>query len=67
MVNRGRNMKKLSVVLLVIAVCLALTACGKKATDKITNPGVSMSWQEQYDLGIRLLNEGNYEEAILVF
>lgn len=60
-------MKKLSVVLLVIAVCLALTACGKKATDEITNPEVSMSWQEQYDLGIRLLNEGKYEEAILVF
>ncbi|MBR6526684.1 MAG: tetratricopeptide repeat protein [Lachnospiraceae bacterium] len=26
-----------------------------------------MSWQEQYDMGIRLLAEGNYEEAILVF
>lgn len=24
-------------------------------------------WQEQYDLGIRFLNEGNYEEAVLSF
>lgn len=24
-------------------------------------------WQEQYDLGIRYLNEGNYEEAIIAF
>ena len=27
----------------------------------------TMSWQEQYDLGVRLLGEGNYEEAILAF
>ena len=25
------------------------------------------SWQEQYDLGIRFLSEGNYEEAIIAF
>lgn len=25
------------------------------------------SWQEQYDLGVRYLSEGNYEEAILKF
>lgn len=25
------------------------------------------SWQEQYDLGIRYLSEGNYEEAIIAF
>ena len=60
-------MKKFSALLLVIAVCLALTACGKKTNEEITSPGAAMSWQEQYDLGIRLLNEGNYEEAILVF
>lgn len=65
--ERGEMMKKLSVLLLVIVMCLALTACGKKANDEITNSGASMSWQEQYDLGIRLLNEGKYEEAILVF
>ena len=24
-------------------------------------------WQEQYDLGVRYLSEGNYEEAIIAF
>lgn len=37
---------------------LLLTACGQN---------IQASWQEQYDLGIRYLNEGNYEEAILAF
>ena len=34
-----------------------LCACGQKAT----------TWQEQYDLGVRYLSEGNYEEAIIAF
>ena len=29
--------------------------------------GQAMTWQQQYDLGIRYLNESNYEEAILAF
>ncbi|MCI9332970.1 MAG: tetratricopeptide repeat protein [Oscillibacter sp.] len=36
---------------------LLLTACG----------GTNRTWQEQYDLGIRYLSEGNYEEAIIAF
>ena len=48
-------MKKfLSVVLLMM---LLLTACGQAAP----------TWQEQYDLGVRYLSEGNYEEAIIAF
>lgn len=35
---------------------LSLIACGAKD-----------AWQEQYDLGMRYLNEGNYEEAIIAF
>lgn len=34
-----------------------LSACGKNTP----------TWQEQYDLGIRYLSEGNYEEAIIAF
>lgn len=45
---------RLSGLFLVLA--LALTACGGQG-----------SWQEQYDLGMRYLSEGNYEEAILAF
>lgn len=36
---------------------LLLCACGQKAP----------TWQEQYDLGVRYLSEGSYEEAIIAF
>lgn len=39
---------------------LLLTACSQPAVDAPT-------WQEQYDLGVRYLSEGNYEEAIIAF
>ncbi len=48
-----------SLLLTLIALC-PLTACGQKAAPATT-------WQEQYDLGIRYLSEGNYEEAIIAF
>ena len=41
-----------------LAVLLLLTACGKTA---------EAAWQEQYDLGVKYLSEGNYEEAIIAF
>ena len=40
-----------------LALVLGLCACGSKAP----------TWQEQYDLGVRYLSEGNYQEAILAF
>lgn len=46
--------QRLSGVILVLA--LLLSSCGGQG-----------SWQEQYDLGVRYLTEGNYEEAILAF
>ena len=42
---------------LLLVLCLLLTACGQQGT----------TWQEQYDLGMRYLSEGNYEEAIIAF
>jgi len=48
-------MKKIKVFVILLAVLLS--ACGPKAP----------TWQEQYDLGIRYLEEGNYEEAIIAF
>ena len=46
-------------VIMAIGFLLAinLCACGQKAT----------TWQEQYDLGVRYLSEGNYEKAIIAF
>ena len=45
--------------LFLAAALLCLGGCGAKQA--------AGSWQEQYDLGLRYLSEGNYEEAILAF
>ena len=47
-------MKRVLPILLVI---LLLCGCGESPK----------TWQEEYDLGVRYLSEGNYEEAILAF
>ena len=51
--------------------CMAcgILACGKAPADDVQELQTKgqMTWQDQYDLGIRLLNEGKYEDAILAF
>lgn len=54
-------MKRLYSLLTVLALLLGLCACGGNL------PAAQASWQEQYDLGVRYLSEGNYQEAILAF
>ncbi len=44
--------------LLVLMLLGTLAACGKSAAER---------WQEQYDLGMKYLEEQNYEEAIVAF
>ena len=51
-------MKRTVSLIFAILMLLSLVACGKSAEAK---------WQEQYDLGVRYLAEGNYEEAIIAF
>ena len=51
--------KRIFSFLFAFALILGLCACGPKET--------APTWQEQYDLGIRYLSEGNYEEAIIAF
>lgn len=50
-------MKRMTVLL--ATMLILLTACGQKAS--------TPTWQEQYNLGLRYLSEGNYEEAIIAF
>ena len=50
-------MKKLLLPFLLI-IAIGLGACSQNQ---------EAQWQEQYDLGIRYLSEGNYEEAIIAF
>ena len=51
-------MRRIWSFLLPLILALSLTSCGQSAEAK---------WQEQYDLGMRYLSEGNYEEAIIAF
>lgn len=48
--------RALSVLLSLLLICFG-AACGD----------AQESWQEQYDLGLRYLSDGNYREAILAF
>lgn len=51
--------KKITAFLLAFCLALSLCACGQEETPA--------TWQGQYDLGVRYLSEGKYEEAILAF
>ena len=50
-------MKRIISLFLTLVLALGLVSCGVSGD----------SWQEQYDLGVRYLSEGNYEEAIIAF
>ena len=51
-------MRSKAIILPVLcAFLLILVSCSSKVS----------AWQEQYDLGVRYLEEGNYEEAIIAF
>ena len=51
----------------ILALLLLLTACGRPAGGQPSPENHAPTWQEQYDLGVRYLSEGNYQEAILAF
>ena len=55
----GKNLRSRWISgLLLTGIFLLLCACGQST---------EAQWQEQYDLGVRYLSEGNYEEAIIAF
>ena len=51
-------MKKMRGICLLLVLLFSLAACGKSPEEK---------WQEQYELGMKYVSEGNYEEAVLAF
>lgn len=51
-------MKRISGLLVVVLLLVGLCAC-EQSTEA--------QWREQYDLGVRFLSEGNYEEAVIAF
>ena len=67
-------------MMILIVACMVLSmlaGCGgnaennvdetKKPAGQETTADSGLNWKDQYDLGIRLLNEGRYEDAILAF
>lgn len=52
-------MKKITALFTALALIVGLCACSAKVEEP--------TWQEQYDIGIRYLSEGNYQEAIIAF
>lgn len=63
-------MKKIYSVILGILVGLFVCSCGENGTEKVVSEKSVMeetNWHEQYDLSMRYLEEGNYEEAIVAF
>lgn len=59
-------MKKIVMLCVVCSLLLSLCACGQGAGGQ-SGSAEQLTWQEQYDLGIRYLEDGNYEEAIIAF
>ena len=60
-------MRKTRYIWLMICLTLLLPSCTASQTDSTEQPAQGPTWQEQYDLGVRYLAEGNYEEAIIAF
>ena len=58
-------MKQICSLFLALALILGLCGCGQKA--ETSAEANAPAWQEQYDLGVRYLSEGNYQEAIIAF
>lgn len=58
-------MKQFTCVFFTIILLLTLAACQK--APEVEPVDEALDWQTQYDLGVRYLSEGNYEEAILAF
>lgn len=52
--------------LYLILFALLLCSCGQASVGR-SEEGKGLTWQEQYDLGVRYLSDGNYEEAIIAF
>ena len=57
-------------VLCCILAVLLLCSCGAEEAARWQpeqEAEETLTWQEQYDLGLRFLSQGNYEEAVLAF
>jgi hypothetical protein len=49
--------------ILMLALALLLSACSRQSDSPTAEP----TWRQQYDLGMRFLSQGNYQEAVIAF
>lgn len=64
-----KNYKKILLWVLSVNVMILMVGCKKNTSQDAKNVIMeeTLSWQEQYDLSIRYLEEGDYEAAVLAF
>ncbi len=55
------------IISIILAMLLVMSSCSNIENGAQQGADSATAWQEQYDLGIRYLTEGNYEEAIIAF
>ena len=58
-------MKRIKMMCVLLALLGLLSACSAHSVD--AEEQSAPTWQSRYDLGVRYLSDGNYEEAILAF
>ena len=62
---RSMNMKKK--IWIIVFASVAAVALIVTAVVALASGDAKRSWQEKYDLGVRYLSNGNYEEAVIAF
>lgn len=60
-------MKKIKLMCFLMALLGLLSACSAHTHTADAEERSAPTWQSRYDLGVRYLSDGNYEEAILAF
>ena len=60
-------MKRLLYIWLILYLAFLLPACTAGQPEATEEPSQAPTWQEQYDLGVRYLSDGDYEGAVLAF
>lgn len=58
-------MKRIKMMCFLLALLGLLSACSAHSVD--AEEQSAPTWQSRYDLGVRYLSDGRYEEAILAF
>lgn len=61
------ELKMCKTICTAVVLLLFLTACAGNVEQGENPEAGEMTWQEQYDLGVRYLSEGNYAEAQIAF